>query len=182
MAIRIAFSGSHRVGKSTLCRLLAEQLRADGSQVTLIGNIARDLRRCGIGVDFQSSADDYPLYVAEYVRRLLLADGDYIIHDRTLIDSMAYITVNSNAPPNFMLMMKQLVAWYVRDIDLYFYVPIEFDLIEDDIARLGGEEHRKRIDLLIRSQLTELRADFSMLTGTVNDRLRLIKNCCLGLK
>jgi thymidylate kinase len=182
MSIRIAISGAHGVGKTTICNVLVERLRSMSCEVTLITNVARDLAARGVGVDFSSSAEEYSLYVAEHVKRLLSAHQGYILHDRTLLDSFVYMRANDNASANFMVMMNELVAWYLRDVTHYFYVPIQFAFVDDGITRRGGGDYQKNIDFLIRNELITRNVPYVTVAGTIEERARKIEQLLFPLQ
>ena len=171
--IRVAVSGSFSTGKSTFCALLAEELLRTHRmhQVSVIGNISRDLIRSGrVHYDRESSLEDYFIYITEYIHRLRSIKADIIIHDRTLMDTLAYVSANENVPPQFIEMLREIVAWYLDGIKFYFYLPIEFPIISDGI-RNNDNNYHIAIDSEIRKNFREFYPQFIELRGSPSERL-----------
>jgi GTPase SAR1 family protein len=172
-AMRLAFSGSHGVGKTTLVAWLSDYFQANGKSVTVIGGISRALALRGVNIDVHSRTEDHYFYVAEYARQLLDAGGEIVINDRTLLDAYAYMRENEAPSRGFAEMMQQLMRWYVRDVDFYFYVPVEFPLIGDGI-RSTDVGYQAVVDRAIQSLLVELRVRFVLVGGSLDDRKRTV--------
>ena len=170
---RVAVSGAVSVGKTTLVAALSDHLHRHFSrlEVVVIGNVSRGLVAQGrVLADRESSPEHYCLYVAEYVRRLLSARADLVIHDRTLLDTLCYVIANGNASAEFVEMLEQIVRFYVRDIDLYLYLPIELPIREDGM-RSADPAYREAVDGLLRSHLDRLGIDYKTITGPPEKRL-----------
>lgn len=170
---RVAVSGAVSVGKTTLVKGLTDHLRQRFSQldVLVIGNVSRDLVARGrVRADKESASEHYCLYVGEYLRRLLAAKADLVIHDRTLLDTLCYVVANGNASAEFVEMLEQIVRLYVRDIELYFYLPIELPIREDGM-RLVDLTYRETVDRLLRANLDALCVDYKTVTGSPDERL-----------
>lgn len=175
--MRIAVSGSFSVGKTTVIKGI-EQYFAAGyrNDIITIGNISRDLVNSGkVKHDKGSEFYHYFLYISEYAKRLVDAKAAIVLHDRTLLDSMAYMITNGNIPPEFLEMLENLVRWYVKDIDVYFYIPIEIAITEDGV-RSYDEQYRIDVDRKILEYLTRFFVNYVTLSGTVNQRMLLVKN------
>lgn len=171
--MRIAISGSFGVGKTTLSKELFQSLKAKypNKKIALIDSIDRDLiREKCVSYDKKSAPEDYFIYVAEYVKRLISIKYDILVQDRTLLDVLAYAIANKNISDNFLEMMYQLVEWYTKDVDFYFYIPIEFQ-IEDDGIRTTDLEYQKMIDRLVKYYLDYFRMPYKTLSGNVDERL-----------
>lgn len=174
--MRIAISGAQGVGKSTLCEYLTINLTTIYPTKTIetIGNISRDLaKRLGVSIDTKSTIEDYYLYNTEYIKRLINNNADIIIHDRTLLDSMAYQLYNNNAPSNYYTMLRELVRWYIIDISYYFYIPIQFEMEDDGIRHLD-KQHQKEIAAIILSLLSDYKVKYSVIQGTIQNRINAI--------
>lgn len=177
--VRIALSGAHGVGKTTLCDQLTYAFSDAFPNATIVrvGNISRDLiAQKKVKPDVNSSLDDYYVYIAEYVKRLLNANGEYILHDRTLIDAMAYICYNKNYPEHFWEMLVEVTKLYTSQIDIYFYIPIEFPLVPDGVRRID-EQYQRAIDNLIVNSLESLGVPYIELRGDLNHRIESSVAC-----
>ena len=174
--MRIAFSGAQGVGKSTICEQLKNKLISikPNKNIAVIGNISRYLiKQYKINTDVKSNNEDYYLYIAEYIKRLLNTEADIIINDRTLLDSMAHQLYNNNASSNYYAMLREIVRWYLRDIDYYFYIPIQFEM-DDDGVRYVDNHHQKEIDKMIMKLLKEFNVEYVVLHGNIENRINII--------
>jgi thymidylate kinase len=175
---RIAISGSHGVGKSSLCKSVYDILNTlyPFKTIVLVDNISRKLiERRKIKHGLNSELDDYNLFVTEYITRYMDATGDIIIHDRTMLDTLAYMKANSNVSDSYLEMIIQFTKWYIQDINYYFYIPIEFEM-EVDGVRDNILEYQKKVDLVIKEYLEYYKVNVYTLNGNTNNRAnQLIK-------
>ena len=58
---------------------------------------------------------------------------------------------------------------------VYFYVPIEFDVVWDGF-RSVDEDFRKEIDKNIKDLLDAMQVDYIELRGTVEERVAIVEN------
>lgn len=177
--VRIALSGAHGVGKTTLCDQLTNVFSEVFPNVSIVkvGNISRDLiAQKKVKPDVHSSIEDYYVYVSEYIRRLLNANGNFILHDRTLIDAMAYIGYNQNFSEYFWDMLSEITRLYTNQIHIYFYVPIEFPLVLDGVRR-NDEQYQRDIDGRIVKSLEKLYVPYVELRGTLEQRIETSVAC-----
>lgn len=154
--------------------MLADSLAAGSNapRVSIVGNVSRDLFRTGAAKpDNESLPDHYPLYVCEYFRRLRVCNADLIIHDRTLVDVLAYVEINGNASLSFREMLEELVHVYIRGIDRYFYTPIQFPIVHDSV-RSTDAGYQSEIDRKIIEILNCLAPQYVTLRGSPDERLR----------
>jgi thymidylate kinase len=176
--VRLAVSGSFSVGKTSVVQGVLAQMKEQcpALRAVLIGNVSRDLAGQGrVLADKESSPEHYCLYVAEYIKRLMAAKGDLIIHDRTVLDTLCYVVANDNASPEFVEMLEQIVHLYICDIDLYLYIPIEIPVHEDGV-RVVDAVYRTRIDLLLRLYFEKYAVDYQMLSGSLDKRIARAAN------
>lgn len=174
--MRIAITGAQGVGKSTVCELLKKKIELfwPNNKCSIIGNISRSLlKRKLVQSDTKSTIEDYYLYNTEYIKGLLNTDSDIIIHDRTLLDSLAYQLFNNNASPRYYSMIKEITKWYILGIDYYYVLPIEIP-IEDDGVRNLSYEYQDNINRLMISLLHDYHIDWREVRGTVEERVNEI--------
>jgi nicotinamide riboside kinase len=88
----VALSGTHGTGKSTLAYKLAALLKVKGFSTILVDEMARE---CPLPINMQATtATQLWILAAQMKRELeLLGRYDYVICDRTLVDTLAYATV-----------------------------------------------------------------------------------------
>jgi len=169
-------SGAHGVGKTTLCFDLQSALEAQKERppsVCVLTDVARTLRTEGIRINRETEDSQYALFFEKHVCNLL-ADhsADYIIYDRTVLDSIAYAAVNGNLHEHWIRFMKSLSSLIMKKIDLYFFVPIEFPLRGDGI-RDTEIEYQRHLDQALAEFVRQCRPEFQLITGTRSERLRL---------
>jgi thymidylate kinase len=177
----LAVSGAQGVGKSTFCADLKGALleRWPGRTVEIRTRVARGLKDIGISSDQQTEEDHYPLYLERHIENLLtVSSADYVILERTLLDTLAYATLNANmraAWMDFCLKLGDLLASRIR---WYFFLPIEFSL-QDDGTRCVDVEYQARLEDTMLSLIRRSRPDVSVVRGSraarVDQAMRLIE-------
>lgn len=154
--LKIAFVGTHGVGKTTLCYELAAWMKKREARVDMVREVAR---RCPLPINRETTLDaqSWILHsqIAEEIH--LSSEQDVVICDRSVIDNYAYL-VHRLTPPK---PLNELVAFWMRTYTHLFKVPIvdppSFDgvrdtsrafqeaidqTVEDLIARLSVPVHR----------------------------------------
>lgn len=170
---RIAITGTHGVGKTTL----AHSLKSSFEDLTVVLNcqIARTLIKNGYSLGKEATAESYIQYVIAQLRAEQISEEcDLFISDRTLLDPLAYAIVNreyigSSVPESIIEMLKSIWLLESKQYDLYVFVPIEFDMPADGI-RPEGEEYRKKIEAQMYSLLNEYNVNYITVSGTLIDR------------
>src|SRR5215207_7871441 len=97
--MKLAFSGSHSTGKSTLLREI-ETIHGAKNIVT-IKDIARGVIKRGFPLEKNSTVDSFVNYIKDQLRaerEIERVDFDLLISDRTVIDAYGYATVNRDLP------------------------------------------------------------------------------------
>ena len=173
-SIRIAVSGTHSVGKTTFCADLGAALRTlDGSShtVEVITNVSRHLFVSGVKVNKETEESEYPLFLEKHISNIFKDWGtDFVVHDRTIIDTIAYGTANGNLHPNWISFLTKAAPHLLRGIDVYFYIPVEF-AIEDDGMRSLDTEYQAAVDRAQVAVLQACRPDAITLRGSRDERV-----------
>lgn len=118
------------------------------------------------------------IFRTQVCRELNAELGDVVITDRTTFDQLAYIeyayrdamTISEN---KYELLKRYALAW-ANTYDVLFYVPIEFDLVNDGV-RSTDDNYRRKIDEYIIDMINDKNRRYYTLTGTVDERLKQIK-------
>jgi predicted ATPase len=150
--VRVAFSGSHRVGKTTLVQHVAERLPGHAT----VDEPYYLLEDDGYELAEQPSLEDFE---AQLTRSLAALDdaGPDVLFDRCPVDVLAYLLEHDDAaafdPDDW---LEQIRA-AVETLDLVVFVPIE-DADRIALARHEDAEHRRAVharllDLLIDEAL-----------------------------
>jgi len=117
--LKVAFVGTHGVGKTTLCFDLASQLKRLDLGVDIVKEVAR---RCPLPINEETTLDaqEWILHtqVAEEIEAA--ATNEVVICDRSVLDNYAYLVVRAGRRPS----LDGLVADWIRGYDALFKVPV----------------------------------------------------------
>jgi nicotinamide riboside kinase len=149
--MKIAFIGSHGVGKTTLCYDLAGLLKRQGIHVDMVKEVAR-LSPLPINRKTSVEAQIWILMtqVAEEIR-----SGAYhqvVVCDRSVLDNYAYMMLACGRQPPF----ERLVAYWIKTYDLLLKVPISGTPSADGV-RDTDEFFMRAIDELVDRLLAEMK-------------------------
>ncbi len=118
-AYKLAFVGSHGVGKTTLCYGLAARLKADDISLDVVGEIAR---RCPLPINQSTTLAAQGWIIHTQIAEEILAGTHYevVICDRSVLDNFVYLLLSTGPQPAF----KALVDSWIETYDLLVQVPI----------------------------------------------------------
>ena len=116
---KVAFIGSHGVGKTTLCYGLAARLKARDITLDMVHEVAR---RCPLPINEDTSLASQSWILHTQIAEELVSAARYpvVITDRSALDNYVYLLVAAGRQP----MLEQLVATWMRSYDLLVLVPI----------------------------------------------------------
>jgi predicted ATPase len=168
--MRIAVSGSHGTGKSTLITELA---------AVLPGMIAIDeaydvMLSDGAAFGERLRVDDFDALCERAVELVEGTDGELVVFDRSPADYLAYMVALDADAPSRKLIAD--VGEAMESIDLVIFVPIE----EPDRVRVTPElpRLRKRVNALLREMLIEDSWGWGVpvleVRGAMEDRVRQV--------
>ena len=172
--MKIAFIGSHGVGKTTLCFDLAARLKRLDLAVDLVKEVARECP-LPINQDTTLEAQAWILHTQIAQEIAVASRNQVVICDRSVLDNYAYLTVRAGRKPEY----DALVRSWVETYDGLFKVPIlnppSFDGTRDVSAAFQAEVDRT-IDTLIGSLgLKCHRLDSRDRDGWVDEVLRTMR-------
>ncbi len=121
-AYKLAFVGSHGVGKTTLCYGIAARLKADDISLDVVGEIAR---RCPLPINRGTTLAAQGWILHTQIAEEILADARYevVICDRSVLDNFVYLLLSTGMQPA----IKALVDSWIATYDLLVQVPIVAD-------------------------------------------------------
>lgn len=127
-AFKLAFIGSHGVGKTTLCYGLAARLKAADLSLEVVGEVAR---RCPLPINRATTLAAQAWILHTQIAEELVASARYdlVICDRSVIDNYVYLLLASAEQ----LDLDRLVDGWTRTYDLLIQVPILAGLRADGI-------------------------------------------------
>jgi thymidylate kinase len=154
--LKIAFVGTHGVGKTTLCYELAAWMKKREVRVDMVREVAR---RCPLPINRDTTLDaqSWILHtqIAEEIH--LASEQDVVICDRSVIDNFAYL-VHRMPPPR---VLDELVGHWMRTYTHLFKVPIvdapSFDGVRDTSREFQEAVDREVEGLLARFQIDVFR-------------------------
>ena len=117
--MKLAFIGTHGVGKTTLCYDLAAALKRQGINVDMVKEVAR-LSPLPINRKTSLDAQTWILttQVAEEIRSS--SHHEVVVCDRTVLDNYAYLTFACGRQKA----IERFVDYWMKSYDLLFKVPI----------------------------------------------------------
>ncbi len=117
--LKVAFVGTHGVGKTTLCFDLAAQLKRLDLGVDIVKEVAR---RCPLpineGTTYDAQAWILHTQIAEEIAAS--ASNEVVVCDRSVLDNYAYLVARVGRRAEF----DALVGTWVRSYDALFKVPV----------------------------------------------------------
>ncbi|MDP9955114.1 thymidylate kinase [Epilithonimonas hungarica] len=164
--MRIAFTGSHRVGKTTLAEEIADRL----PDHELIIEPYLQLEEEGYLFSEVPTLDDY-IEQFNFSVEQLQNSGDNVIFDRCPLDLLAYIYAISKRKNISTLYEEMTTA--IAEIDLLIFIPIEkVDLIVcqgSDLPNL-----RQEVNDILEDWIGDFSNEILEVSGTLENRKKQI--------
>jgi nicotinamide riboside kinase len=160
--MKIAFCGSHGTGKSTLMNELAKL--SVFHNYTFIDSISRNLPKGWKDKRSQAYVNNRYLYKHLFYRNFVSA--------RSFYDAWAYSLENVGLTFHF---CRFNMGIHLIKYDFLFYIPIEFNIIDDNYRPIDTE-YQKKIDTNLLKLLTYANIPFYTITGSVEQRLTQIRD------
>lgn len=149
--MKIAFIGTHGVGKTTLCYDLAALLKRGDVHVDIVKEVAR---LCPLPINRQTSLDAQTwilmTQVAEEIRSA--HSHQVVVCDRSVLDNYAYMVLACGRQKP----IERFVDHWIRSYDLLFKVPLSGSVSADGV-RDTDEFFMRAIDQLVDTLLKEKR-------------------------
>jgi nicotinamide riboside kinase len=144
---KLAFIGSHGVGKTTLCYGLAARLKARDLAVEVVHEIAR---RCPMPINEQTSVDSESWILHTQIAEEIAAAHRYpvVICDRSLLDNYVYMLLAAGRHPG----LEPLVDARTGSDDLLVHVPIVAEPSPDGI-RSADPSFQRAVDERLDTEL-----------------------------
>ena len=162
--MKIAVTGTHRVGKSSLAEKLKEVLPGFESRAEAY----EELMEAGHEFPEIPSPDDYLLLLNHSIKQFDTSQAN-IIYDRCPLDYLAYILATADFANFDIRSWYQRVKDIMKQIDLLVFVPIEYpDLIYCPESGLPGL--RLKVNDILIDWLGEYNQDYIEVSGSVQSR------------
>jgi len=162
--MKIAFIGTHGVGKTTLCFDLAARLKRRDFTLDLVKEVARD---CPLPINQDTTYDAQAWILHTQIARELDAGAhnDVVIFDRSVLDNYAYLVHRIGRRSE----LEPLIRWWMKSYTLLVKVPIWQPLRADGV-RAVAESFQRGIDATIEDLLGDFRV--KLLTLAPEDQPR----------
>jgi nicotinamide riboside kinase len=116
---KVAFIGTHGVGKTTLCYGLAARLKKRDVSLEVVHEVAR---RCPLPINRETSVASQSWILHTQIAEELTAEARYpmVICDRSALDNYVYLLIAAGPQQA----LNTLVDRWMNSYDLLFHVPI----------------------------------------------------------
>ncbi len=158
-AFKLAFIGSHGVGKTTLCYGLAARLKARDVALDVVDEVAR---RCPLPINRRTTiaAQSWILH-AQIADELVAQDRhEMVISDRSALDNYVYLLLAAGRQP----MLEGLLDGWMQTYDLLVHVPI-VDSLRSDGLRSTDPTFQAAIERRLWDEITQRDLDVLQLDG-----------------
>jgi predicted ATPase len=171
--MRIALSGTHAVGKSTLAQGLGDVL--SGYQIVEEPYYA--LLDEGHSFSAEPTAEDFEIQLERSIMSLAGVLAERVLFDRCPADYLAYLSALPNTDASTLERGVSSAQNVLGGLDLIVFVPIEQpDRIE--VPAIEGRRLRKRVDATLREMLVDDAWGFGIpvleVRGTPEARVRSV--------
>jgi GTPase SAR1 family protein len=145
---KIAFIGTHGVGKTTLCYGLAARLKRRDVALDIVHEVAR---RCPLPINESTTATAQRWILLTQIAEELVAAARYpvVLCDRSVLDNYVYLLTAAGADAAF----DDLVARWLPSYDLLVYVPI-LDTPSPDGVRAADPGFQRAIDERLTAEIS----------------------------
>ena len=171
--MKIGFTGTMSVGKTTLVKALKEL--PEFKNYKFATERSEYLRDLGIPLNTDSTIKGQLIFLAERSSELLQED---IITDRTIIDVIAFTQSAQSIPVFVGNQFEKLASHLIKEYDYIFYVSPEGVELEDNGVRVVDQKYRKEIDNSIKKIIKKYvkgRNFYTELSGSTEERIKKIK-------
>jgi nicotinamide riboside kinase len=159
-SFKVAFIGSHGVGKTTLCYGLAARLKARDVSLDLVHEVAR---RCPLPINQETSVAAQSWILHTQVAEELVASSRYpvVICDRSVLDNYVYLLLAAGRQEA----LEPLLGKWLPSYDLLVHIPI-VDQPSADGIRATDPSFQSAVDDRLRREIAQRGLVVEELPGT----------------
>lgn len=174
--LKVAFVGTHGVGKTTLCYGLAARLKSRDVVLEVVHEVAR---RCPLPINEDTGLASESWILHTQIAEEVIAEARYpvVLCDRSALDNYVYLLLAAGRQEG----LDALVDFWMSSYDLLIQVPIVGDAAADGVRTTDPVFQRaieERLDREIAERgLSALRLD----TGARDDWLDAAEHAVLEL-
>ena len=146
---KVAFIGTHGVGKTTLCYGLAARLKKRDVSLEVVHEVAR---RCPLPINRETSIASQSWILHTQIAEELTAEARYpmVICDRSALDNYVYLLIAAGPQQTLNTLVERWMASY----DLLFHVPIVSAPSADGV-RATDPRFQRAVDDRLLSEISE---------------------------
>ena len=148
-SLKIAFIGSHGVGKTTLCYGLAARMKARDLSVEVVREVAR---RCPLPINEGTGVEAQSWILHTQVAEELSAEAQYpvVICDRSVLDNYVYMMLAAGRQPQ----LEPLIDAWLISYGLLVRVPI-IEAPSEDGVRATDPSFQRAVDERLMQEVTD---------------------------
>jgi nicotinamide riboside kinase len=145
--LKVAFIGSHGVGKTTLCYGLAARLKRRDVALEIVHEVAR---RCPLPINSVTTAEAQRWILHTQIAEEILAAARYpvVLCDRSVLDNYVYFLLAAEPDPA----LDRLVSDWLGGYDLLIQVPI-LAAPQADGIRAADPTFQRAVDERLRKEV-----------------------------
>ncbi len=173
--MKVAFIGTHGVGKTTLCYDLAAALKRQGFNVDMVKEVAR---LSPLPINRQTSLDAQTWILTTQVAEEIRSSSQHevVVCDRSVLDNYAYLSFACGRQKA----IERFMDYWMKTYDLLFKVPLAGQAQADGV-RDTDEFFMRAIDQLVDSLLAEKKLAHERLPdGRRQDWIDTVKDIVLA--
>ena len=142
---KIAFIGTHGVGKTTLCYGLASRLKRRDVSIDVVHEVAR---RCPLPINEETSVAAQSWILHTQIAEELVAQARYpvVICDRSVLDNYVYLLLAAGRQQA----IEDLMEFWIRSYDILVHVPMVEQPSPDGIRSADPAFQRAVDERLVR--------------------------------
>ena len=159
------------VGKTTLVNALKEL--PEFKDYHFRTERSKHLMDLGVPLNTDSTLKGQLVFASERAVELM---QEKIITDRTVVDVMAFCELSKSMEAHEKHYLSATLYYLIKEYDILFYVSPEGVEIEDNGIRETNAEYRDAIDKKIKSIVKMFRGNTITISGTVEERIKQVKN------
>ncbi len=136
--MKIAFIGSHGVGKTTLCFDVAARLKRLDLGVELVKEVAR---ACPLPINRNTTVEAQAWILHSQVAQEIVASSRYdvVLSDRSVLDNYAYMVHQAGPAPAYAPLVREWMGTYDGVFKVPIVEPPSFDGTRDTSATFQRE-------------------------------------------
>jgi nicotinamide riboside kinase len=149
LRFKVAFIGTHGVGKTTLCYGLAARLKRRDLAVEVVHEVAR---RCPLPINEETSEAAQSWILHSQIAEELVAQARYpvVVCDRSVLDNYVYLLLAAGRQEG----PEALVRFWMQGYDLLVHVPI-IELLSPDGIRSPDPGFQYAVEERLARELAE---------------------------